>query len=85
LTERLRCLVPFCRRTRAREGYSEWICAKHWPLVDRDLKRRYTRIKRLTRKAQRLGRQVALQAGNRVGWRIWEQCKAQAIERAMGA
>ncbi len=80
MTDRLRCIVPFCRRT-TKPLYREWICGKHWPLVDRALKRRLARLKRLLRRC-RTDRQ----------WRhvrnhldiVWECCKAQAIERAAG-
>lgn len=41
MVDRLSCCVPFCRRTlRNEKGYGEWICAKHWPLVPRSMKRR---------------------------------------------
>lgn len=81
MSDRLRCAVPFCRRTVARDklpsGHDEWICAKHWPLVPHDMKRR----KRL---AERIARRKNSPAAWVLAGRIWERCKAAAIERAAG-
>lgn len=69
---RLRCCVPFCRRTtRNDRGWDEWLCAAHWKLVDTD-------IKALRRRARRKGRQ-------RLDNMLWRRAKRQAIERALGA
>jgi hypothetical protein len=73
--ERLRCLVPFCRRSRGDrkndpvDRYDEWLCGEHWRLVDR-------RIRRLHRRAQRLGRAPVAR------W-LWERAKTQALSRAL--
>src|SRR5690349_21048332 len=40
--ERIRCCVPFCRRTSTRHS-DEFLCADHWRLVDRRLKALRTR------------------------------------------
>lgn len=65
MSDRITCLVPGCRRTHAPD-FKEWICAKHWPLVPRDIRRAYARAKR-RRKSQN-----AL-------WRLWNRCKTAAI------
>jgi hypothetical protein len=83
--DRLPCLVPFCRRTRKREQFREWLCGKHWALVDRQLRRRFARSRRLWNKAVRLNRAEAMRAIDRMARRLWDEIKAQAIERAMGA
>lgn len=48
-TDRLACIVPFCRCTIAASRIpwaSEWICAKHWRKVPDLVKTRHTRAKR---------------------------------------
>ncbi len=51
--DRLQCVVPFCRRTmRANSSFSEWICAGHWRLIDRDLRRLHTKASRAFRHAE---------------------------------
>jgi hypothetical protein len=82
--DRLPCLVPWCRRTRKREHFREWICGKHWTLVDRDLRRRFSRSRRLWQKATRLNRDEAMRAIDLSARRQWDWIKDQAITRAMG-
>lgn len=77
---RLRCAVPFCRRT-AKPLSSEWICWKHWSAVDRTLKRRLVRLRRLARRC-RSDRQYQTVRNHFDS--LWERCKRQAIERAAG-
>ena len=81
MTDRIRCIVPFCRRTAPRAGRfagdDEFICGKHWLLVDRRLKRLYRRVRA---RARCLNDFRSMRATARVWWR----CKRQAIERAGG-
>lgn len=77
MPDRHPCLVPYCRRTCKPGDFREWICGKHWPLVDKHLKRRRARLRRMWKRRQD-PRIEALDA------RVWERCKAQAIERAAG-
>jgi hypothetical protein len=65
MTDRLTCIVPGCRRTHA-PIWNEFICAKHWPLVPRDMRRAYARAKR-----RRKPMAVLI--------RLWLRCKAVAI------
>jgi hypothetical protein len=110
---RLPCCVPFCRRTIGAEGtFSEWICGRHWRLVDKDLRRLKSRAGAAVRKAEaeieainREGYEFALAHDGgvaekivaglgvamdrrrrklRQAYRLWERCKRQAIERALG-
>lgn len=89
--ERLACCVPFCGRTFRNdkkgtpypEG-SEVICGKHWRLLSRDRRRRYSRLLRLYK-----GRKGTLQGA--LAERIcrllneeFDRMKAIAIERAGG-
>lgn len=98
MTGRLACCVPGCRRTVEVGRFREWVCGRHWPLVAPRLRRRYNMAKRLEKRAsQRFLRQYAAQ-GNRFHWpqhrrwevmrdltdRLWQRCKVEAIERAMG-
>lgn len=93
---RMRCCVPYCRRTTA-EPYREWICHVHWPMVPARLKAKYRMAKRLARRAHhRFGEQVRVQEGyyepqwvrveaaRSLSGRLWERCKEAAIESAAG-
>lgn len=68
------CAVPFCRRTcRESARYAEYLCAVHWPLTDRRLRRLFFRVRhRINR-----GRPGLIGLENR----IWERLKEQAILR----
>lgn len=74
---RISCCVPFCKRTkRKEEGYSEWICQKHWSLVPAGRRRAYRRIRRQLRQRH--------EHWNARADRIWSRLKKVAIERSMG-
>lgn len=78
LTDRLLCCVPFCHYTRHnREGFSEWICRRHWMMVPKRWRRWYGIARRRARKFDILVDQ------NRAN-SIWDKCKAAAIEAAGG-
>lgn len=80
-SDRVPCCVPFCRRTIARDRlpseHAEWICGRHWPAVPKHHKRRLRQIERIAKRTRRLSSIMLAQ-------RIWERCKREAIERAMG-
>lgn len=81
------CLVPFCHHTTGRvDAHEEWICAKHWRLVPRWMKRRWSKIRRLWRKAGGDGKPKDPQVVRaRIAyWRWWDRIKIKAIERAVG-
>ncbi len=70
MTERLRCLVPYCNRTRGRrkgepplDGDEDWICGKHWPLISYPTKAAWRLAKR------RVRRIVAKRPEHRTWWR----------------
>jgi hypothetical protein len=53
-TMRLACCIPFCRRTfKNDKAGTPWpegaqvMCGKHWRMVSRDRRRRYSRLHRL--------------------------------------
>lgn len=93
MTDRLTCCVPFCRRTR-KPGPSEWICSVHWPMVSTTTRRRKAKVYRMYRRE--FGREPywTFPAGSRERIRavrldrlcgkIWDRCKREAIERAVG-
>lgn len=97
MVDRLACCVPFCRRT-TKADFSEWVCCDHWRIVPRALRAEYAAAKRKARKI--IARKPAyrewwtLPAGSSdrfaaIGlWRrlnrMWERCKAAAIEGAAG-
>lgn len=84
MSDRLSCRVPFCRRTAKQErlpSADEWLCAVHWPLVSKTIKRRRAKIRRMLSKTfdpDRIGR---LHYADHL---LWSQAKKQAIERAVG-
>lgn len=74
---RLRCCVPFCRRTTARCEHEEWICGDHWRLVPKDQRRVYGRhLKRW--------RRYGNNAYGPAAARIWRRLVSVATERAAG-
>lgn len=58
MTHRIRCCVPFCRRTidpaKLEVGHTEWICEKHWRTVPRAIKQRRRQVKRRIAQLQRM-------------------------------
>lgn len=74
---RLRCVVPHCRRTTGRAGFTEWICGRHWPAIPKAARRAYGRRVRRWRRFHRPSDGVAAR-------RMWQWLKRRAIERAMG-
>ncbi len=77
--ERVHCVVPGCRRTRKRVNETdEWICGTHWPAVSKHIKRILFHNRRRVRKY----------GWSEVRWKIerklWERCKVDAIEKAVG-
>ncbi len=79
---RLRCCVPFCRRTTPRAALEavwidpEWICADHWKSVPRQDRAIYARAKRKARRSGSLTTPALA--------RLWSRCKRVAIERVAG-
>ncbi len=71
---RLRCLVPFCRRTRAAGDFMEWVCAEHWRQVSRTLRRRYSRARRKMKRRPTLAQCKRIET-------LWNHCREQAIGR----
>jgi hypothetical protein len=83
---RLPCVVPFCRRTRPHEpNVAQWICGKHYALVDRDLRDKRRRYRRLLKRATAAGLDRAIEGLYSWLSASFDRAKSQAIERAMGA
>lgn len=86
MTDRVPCVVPFCRRTAPYDearADQEIICGTHWRNIDRRWRRRHAFITRVLTKLEpsdvKDARKVLSMAE-----RIWAACKRQAIERAAG-
>lgn len=76
MTGRQPCAVPHCRRTRKDDGrFNEWICDRHWRIINPVLRRRF---RRATRKM------IAGRAPIELHHTLWQLCREQAIDRAMG-
>jgi hypothetical protein len=81
--------VPGCKRTTPYECKSleidgrtvhlecEWLCARHWPTVPRDIRRRHISAKRQWTKHKTL----ALLEQEKMAW---EQCVNAAVEIEVG-
>ena len=84
MKDRIPCLVPFCRRSAPLERFSlseEIMCGAHWRLVDRSLRRRDARLRRLLRRAR--NEAVEDRVYDLLS-RVWSRARRQAIERAAG-
>lgn len=95
---RIACCVPGCKRTLKPGIHAEWCCAKHWPGVDKKKRERlelsHKRLKRVLAREPQLREYWKYPPGSkyrilgvriwRLHWKIWGECKTQAIERAMG-
>jgi hypothetical protein len=88
--KRICCCVPGCKRSTARFESGEIICAKHYRLVDKKLKKLRARIRARDRRNHQPGRIITALIALRIlraeqtDAMIWERIKKQAIERAMG-
>lgn len=86
MSDRLRCEVIGCRRTRRREAGQEgpdwqWVCGKHWRLAPKAWRARRSRIKRRLKRELDPVRRARLE---RLDNQLWARCRARAIEVAMG-
>lgn len=80
MTERIQCVVPFCRRTTARfKPPTEWICGEHWKLIPHAQRRVWGRLRRQWR---RFGPESGI--GGERWYRVWDRLKRSAIEAAGG-
>jgi hypothetical protein len=78
VSDRIRCVVPFCRRTTARfKPPTEWICGDHWRLVRKVMRRVYGRRKKEWRRYHHEHDGIACD-------RLWAFVKRRAIEAAGG-
>lgn len=78
---RLRCIVPFCRRTAARErfpGAAEFICGIHWRATPKRYRRLLRRIKRRWDRGEKTATLLSL------GDLVWTRLKRAAVEAAVG-
>lgn len=92
MTERIRCVVPFCRRTMKADGQAtEHICGRHWRHADREDRRRYQKLRRWAlplielppeKYSPAMRGEIAATIRELNG--LWEGLKRQAIERAVG-
>lgn len=84
--DRIPCCVPFCRRTVARLRFpdaQEIICGKHYRLASGTLRRRLTKVRKLTRRVRSDNGGKLRQAWH-LDNALWLRIKKQAIELAVG-
>lgn len=82
-SDRVRCLVPFCRRTTPAGRFgadAQWICGDHWRAIPKPRRRVWGRLRKRWR---RYGPQAGVHFDAR-WWRIWDRLKRAAIEAAAG-
>lgn len=96
MAERIRCCVPFCRRTADGEKFKgeEIICGKHWRMASATLRHRRSRLSRRYKRHFGDNNPWDYPAGSkqrlesyrlaRLIYRLWHRCKASAIEAAGG-
>lgn len=83
MTDRVRCLVPFCKRTTPAGRFgpdAQWICGNHWRMIPKDRRRVWGRLRKQWR---RYGPSAGENFDAR-WWRIWDRLKRSAIEAATG-
>ena len=83
MTDRVRCVVPFCRRTYKPTDHDpeEVMCGKHYRLASPILRRRMSRVRRIARKTMDMSKLRRLAV---IDNSLWERVKKQAIEAAAG-
>jgi len=69
MPDRIKCLIPHCRRTRPAGPLPEWICSKHWSAIPKADRRIYARAKRKKRDPAALAR-------------LWRKLSRHAVEAA---
>lgn len=79
MTKRLQCCVPYCERSTGRfPDSSEWICAEHWRLAPKRLKRVLFRARRHLKAGRD---EVHNRRVNALAWRL---IRKAVIEAALG-
>ncbi len=93
MSERIKCAIPFCRRTAAADSVdpdTQIICGKHWLLVPKPLRSLHSRVKRKALKATErepaqctIAEQAFALRLLRMESRLWDRLVAAAAERAL--
>lgn len=80
----LRCLVPFCAKTRrGDDAEEEWLCPAHFRRVDAETRRAYDDAHSRAAAAER--RPGPVDAPNKIAaykavTELWSRCKTQALD-----
>lgn len=97
MSDRIPCMVPFCRRTASREKFpncDQIICGKHWRMAPVLWRRRHSRLVRRYHHLfdgkgwwqyppESLQRRQAIRLA-RLCDQMWDRCKQAVIEAAAG-
>lgn len=85
---RINCCIPFCNCGSTYYASGEYMCPKHYRLVDKALKAKRRRLrrlyKRLSRTPQPRGRPNWRWRAGKMEMHIWAQMKRQATHRSLG-
>lgn len=98
MTNRIHCCVVGCKRTRKPNPFPEWICGVHWKMVSKKTRAEHRASNYALRRAILINPMVSTYWKMKPGsperlaavqmWatsaEIWERCKIEAVERAMG-
>lgn len=88
MAERIRCCVPYCRRTFKRsadhDDETETMCGKHYRLADPLLRAKRSTINRRRTAALNRMNWPLVDRLTRISNFMWRKIKRQAIERALG-
>lgn len=85
---RIGCCIPFCRCGSTYYASGEYMCPKHYRLVDKALKAKRRHLRAIYKRRRRGPR-----APGRFSWRyrawkmevhLWEKMKRQATHRSLG-
>ena len=85
MADRIRCIVPFCKRTHAgNDAEEEWICPVHFARVDRDLFKAYNRLHTKAVAAEATpgpaDAPLKIEVYDAIT-KVWKQCCKQALDR----
>lgn len=92
MTDRIRCLVPGCRRTHPAGRFREWVCSRHWPLVPKVRRRVYSRLNARARRLHEAAEGRAMTEAEATEWwrlqavldRLWARLKSQVLAEVRG-
>lgn len=85
---RINCCIPFCKCGTTYYPDGEYICPKHYRLVDKSLKAKRRKLRALYKKRRREPRSPGRYSWRYRAWKmeshLWAKMKLQATHRSFG-